>query len=187
MLVDKNIVIVGIQSWDIPIGSNCKDIARELAKNNNVIYVNVCLDRKNHLKFNYNFNALRRIAVLKGKSKGLIKVEDRLWSFYPCVLLESINWINFPRVYDYFNKRNAVKIANEIKRITEELNFKDFILFNDSSMFRGHLYKKLLNPELYIYYIRDNLITQDYFKKHGERLEKKMISKADIVVSNSPF
>jgi hypothetical protein len=32
-------------------------------------------------------------------------------------------------------------------------------------MFRGEYLKELLKPELYIYYIRDNLITQNYFKK----------------------
>jgi hypothetical protein len=31
-------------------------------------------------------------------------------------------------------------------------------------MFRGVYLKELLKPALSIYYIRDNLITQDYFK-----------------------
>jgi hypothetical protein len=44
MIKGKNIVIVGIQSWDIPIGSNLKHCNR--TQNNNVIYVNVPLDRK---------------------------------------------------------------------------------------------------------------------------------------------
>jgi hypothetical protein len=45
MIKGKNILIVGAQSWDISIGSNCKNIATEFAKNQ-VIYVNVPLDRK---------------------------------------------------------------------------------------------------------------------------------------------
>jgi hypothetical protein len=53
-------------------------------------------------------------------------------------------------------------------------------------MFRGE-YLKELQPELYIYYIRDNLITQNYFKKHGIRTEKNTIKSADLVVSNSPY
>ena len=70
-------------------------------------------------------------------------------------------------------------MAREIKRITQELNFDNYILFNDSSMFRGCYYKELLDPKLYIYYIRDNFIAQKYFRKHGPRLEKKMIETAE--------
>ena len=90
-------------------------------------------------------------------------------------------------IFNFFNKLNAKRLAAEIERITEELEFEDYILFNDSSMFRGEYLKELLNPEMYIYYIRDNLITQDYFKKHGVETEKNTIKSADLVVSNSPY
>ena len=39
------IVIVGIQAWDIEIGSNCKNIAVEMSRHNRVLYVNSPLDR----------------------------------------------------------------------------------------------------------------------------------------------
>jgi glycosyltransferase involved in cell wall biosynthesis len=184
----KNIVIVGTQSWDISIGSNCKNIAIEFAKNNQVIYINVPLDRKKFLKWTFtNPNDLRRLSVLKGRSSGLVKLGDTFWSFYPKIVFESVNWLKNTALFDFFNKLNTKKLASEIQRITESLGFKEYILFNDSSMFRGVYLKELLNPELSIYYIRDNLITQDYFKKHGVRLEKETIKSADLVVSNSPY
>ena len=40
MIKGKDIIVVGIQAWDIEIGSNCKNIALEFSKNNRVIYVN---------------------------------------------------------------------------------------------------------------------------------------------------
>jgi hypothetical protein len=64
----------------------------------------------------------------------------------------------------FFNKLNTKRLALEIRRITKQLEFENYILFNDSSMFRGVYLKELLKPALSIYYIRDNLITQDYFK-----------------------
>ncbi|MGK0446486.1 MAG: glycosyltransferase involved in cell wall biosynthesis [Polaribacter sp.] len=188
MIKGKNIVVVGIQSWDIPIGSNCKNIATELAKSNNVIYVNVPLDRKNYLKWNFNnLNDLRRLSVLKGRSSGLVKLADTFWTFYPKTVLESVNWVKNVGVFNFFNKLNAKRLSLEIQRITKQLGFENYILFNDSSMFRGEYLKELLQPELYIYYIRDNLITQNYFKKHGIRTEKNTIKSADLVVSNSPY
>ncbi|MEZ7498476.1 glycosyltransferase [Flavobacterium sp. Arc3] len=188
MIKRKNIVIVGMQSWDVSIGSNCKNIATELAKNNKVIYVNVPLDRKKFLKWTFTDpNDLTRLSVLKGQSSGLIKLGDAFWSFYPKIVFESVNWLKNKKIFDFFNKLNTKRLASEIQRITEQLGFEEYILFNDSSMFRGVYLKELLSPELYIYYIRDNLITQDYFKKHGTRLEKETIKSADLVVSNSPY
>jgi glycosyltransferase involved in cell wall biosynthesis len=188
MIKGKNIVIVGMQSWDISIGSNCKNIATVLARNNKVVYVNVPLNRKTYLKRPItDSNDLKRLSVLKGEESGLVKLNDSFWSFYPKIIFESVNWINNNLLFDFFNKLNTKRLASEIKRITEELEFEDYILFNDSLMFKGAYFKELLNPELSIYYIRDNLITQDYFKKHGVRLEKKTIESADLIVSNSPY
>ena len=39
-------VVVGLQPWDTPIGSNCIDIAKEIAKKYQVLYVNRSLDRR---------------------------------------------------------------------------------------------------------------------------------------------
>ena len=43
---NKDIIVVGIQPYDIRIGSNCKNIADVLARDNRVLYVNFPLDRK---------------------------------------------------------------------------------------------------------------------------------------------
>ena len=90
-------------------------------------------------------------------------------------------------LYDFFNCINAKRISKEIKRAIEHLNFKDYILFNDSDMFRGVYFKELLAPAFNIYYIRDNLISQPYFKKHGAKTEIKTIKSADMVVTNSTY
>ena len=52
----------------------------------------------------------------------------------------------------------------------------------------GGLYLKSLLPvREYIFYIRDFLTTQPYFKKFGPRCEMEMIQKADLVVANSAW
>ena len=42
----RDIVVTGIQAWDIEIGSNCKNIAIEMSKKHRVLYVNPPLDIK---------------------------------------------------------------------------------------------------------------------------------------------
>jgi glycosyltransferase involved in cell wall biosynthesis len=188
MIKNKDIIIVGYQSWDISIGSNCKNIAYQFAKHNRVLYVNLPIDRRGLIsKKKHDAIQLKRIAVLNGESESLEVISDQFWSFYPKTVYESINWIKISMLYDFFNCINAKRISKEIKRAIEHLNFKDYILFNDSDMFRGVYFKELLAPAFNIYYIRDNLISQPYFKKHGAKTEIKTIKSADMVVTNSIY
>ncbi len=67
---NQNFIFIGNQPWDYPIGSNCKNIAEVIAKDNTVLYVNRPLDRITKLK-----NAVkdrdfitRRLSVLQGKT-----------------------------------------------------------------------------------------------------------------------
>ena len=50
MIEGMDIIIVGIQAWDIEIGSNCKNIAVEMSRTNRVLYVNSPLDRISKFK-----------------------------------------------------------------------------------------------------------------------------------------
>ena len=45
MINGRDILVMGIQAWDIEIGSNCKNIASQMAKNNRVLYINPPMDR----------------------------------------------------------------------------------------------------------------------------------------------
>lgn len=182
-------VIVGLQPWDTPIGSNCKNIAMELAKRTTVLYINIPLDWKTVLKNSKEDEAhiAHRKNVRTGKAKNLLEVEENLFVFTPSTIIFSINMIPPGVIYDYFNLRNNKKIASEIKPVLKKLGFKDFYLFNDNDMFRSFYMKELLEPKLSIYYSRDNLISTDYFKKHGKRIEPKIIEKSDLATANSTY
>ncbi len=189
LITGRDFLIVGQQPWDVPIGSNCKNIATEISKNNRVLYINIPLDRNTLLR-NAPEDAdiiAKRKGVLQGKSTSLEKVQDNLWTLTPNTVLESINILPDGFLFDFFNKRNNKRMAKEIAKGIAELGFKDILLFNDSDMFRSFYLKEMLRPSAYIYYSRDNLTSTDYFKKHGTRLEPKLMAKADACVANSPF
>lgn len=185
MIEGKIIVVVGIQPWDIEIGSNCKNIATEFAKKNRVLYVNSPLDRVSRFRERKTDKIQKRIRVKKGVDSSLVEISENMWNLYPKSMVESINSIKSVTVFDYLNKRNARRFANDIQNACKELGFDNFILFNDSSMFLGQHLKEYLQPSAYIYYMRDYLIKNPYWKKHGVRLEPKLIAKADVVVCNS--
>lgn len=185
MIKNRDIIVVGIQPWDIEIGSNCKNIAMEFAKHNRVLYVNGPLDRKSeHSEKNTN-KVKKRLRVINGEEPALSKIDENLWTMYPKFVAESINWMKPNFVFDYFNFRNGKKFAKSIDDGIKELGFKDCIIFNDSSMFLGLHLKQFLSPALYVYYIRDYLVKFDYWRRHGERTEPRLVEKADLVVNNS--
>ncbi|MGV3597708.1 MAG: glycosyltransferase [Bacteroidota bacterium] len=184
---DRDFVFVGLQPWDLPIGSNCKNIALEVSKNNRVIYVNSPLDRNTLLNRKDDPQVKKRLTVMAGQEPQLQKVGDNIWQFFPNCRLESINRLPDGFLFDFFNKRNNRRFAAEIKKAIAELEFKDFILFNDSDMFRSFYLKELLQPTQYIYYTRDNLLAVDYWKRHGLRIEPALMKKADLVTANSVY
>ncbi len=186
-LEGRDIVVFGLQPWDIEIGSNCKNIAAEFSKKNRVLYVNKPLDRKSIVSFKDNKLIRKRLEVIKGERPMVTKVSDTLWTLEPDCILESANWIRPHFVFKLINKLNSKRLVRAILKGVEQVGFSNYVLFNDNSIFLGFYLKELLNPEKYIYYIRDNLTQYDYWKYHGSKLEPALIGKADLVVNNSKY
>jgi teichuronic acid biosynthesis glycosyltransferase TuaH len=186
-LSGRDILIISQQPWDTEIGSNCKNIALEFSKTNRILYVNSPLDRITIFKNRHTPNVQNRLSKLRTKSNTLMEVQSNLWNLYPDCILESINWIDNSILYNAFNKINNRRFAKSIKKALSTLGFKDMILFNDNEMFKGYYLQELLSPSISIYYSRDYMLAVDYWKKHGETLEPKLIAKSDLCVANSTY
>ncbi len=182
---DRDIVVMGIQAWDIEIGSNCKNIAAEFARHNRVLYVNPPLDRFTSCKDRKKPGIALRRKVQQGKAPDLVQISDRMWNLNPMGVVESVNKLPWPALFDHFNRRNNRLLARAILSAMKRLDFSRIILFNDSSMFLGLHQKDLLNPDVYVYYMRDYLVRNPYWRRQGVRLEPKLIARADVVVCNS--
>jgi acetyltransferase-like isoleucine patch superfamily enzyme/glycosyltransferase involved in cell wall biosynthesis len=182
---NRDIIVIGIQPWDIEIGSNCKNIAEVMSRNNRVLYVNNPLDRKSRYTEKNTEKVKRRIRVLNGQEQAIEQVQQNLWVLNPKTIIESINSLPDGKIFDRLNLINNKRFANEIRKAIRDLNFSNYYLFNDSNMFLGLYQKELLKPSLYIYYMRDYLIKNPFWKKHGVRLEPQLIRKSDVIVNNS--
>lgn len=175
-------VCVGIQSWDLPIGSNAKDMARELANSSRVLYVNPPADRITRLKSGW---PTRQYA--DGPAGHLRQISSSLWVLDPATTLESINWLPDSSLFDGLNRLNNQRFARCIRAAVGQLGIRSFTLLNDSDMFRSFYLDELLQPARYVYCTRDNLLAVPYWQRHGQRLEPALMRKADLVVSNSPY
>lgn len=187
MIKGKDIVIIGIQPWDIAIGSNCKNIAAQFSNDNRVLYVNPPLDRITRLKNRRSVQVQKRVSIARGLSSDLVQIEDNLWNLFPKNLIESINWIGSNTLFRKLNHRNSVLLAKNIKSAIDRLGFKDIILFNDSSMFLGKHMQELLQPIHYTYYMRDFLIQVPYWRRHGSYMEPELMREVDLILNNSSY
>jgi teichuronic acid biosynthesis glycosyltransferase TuaH len=181
----RDIVLFSFQAWESGIGFNFKDMAYELARHNRVLFVNRAADRNSVLR-----------AAIKGGSKkkqnpaqhnSLREVEKNLWLLNPESVLESINWSPSYRLFAFINRLNNRRLAVEINSAVSQLSFKEIIFINDNDFFRGLYQRELVPSQKYIFYIRDFLTIQSFFKKFGPRSEKQMFEEADLVVANSAY
>lgn len=184
---DRDIVMFSFQSWDTEIGSNFKDMAHELAKNNRILFVNRALDRSSLLKDKNNPVVQTRMASIRKGIGELEKVLPNIWVQNPRTFAESINGIPFNGLHDWLNKINNKRLAKEINKAIRKLGFKDVILMNDNDFIRGFYLKEMVPNSDYIFYIRDYMMGVDFFRRHGPRHETNLIKKADLVVANSSY
>ncbi|MFO8054265.1 MAG: glycosyltransferase [Bacteroidales bacterium] len=177
MLKNRDIIITGLQSWDIEIGSTCKNIARSFAKNNRVLYVSPPYTRLSRLK-NQSY---------KHHPDKLIKVAENIHVLYPDCVRESIGRLSINWLFDILNKKNNRIFAHEIKSAIEMLNFKNYIHFCDGDLYQSLYLKEYLKPLLYVYLFRDNILAVDYWKAQGKRIQSQHMAKADIIFTNSYY
>jgi glycosyltransferase involved in cell wall biosynthesis len=157
-------------------------MAFELARYNRVLFIDRARDRNSLIKAFF-----ARKTVNSGSPELPELIQDNFWLLHPKSMLESGNWSPNYKLFDFFNRINNKRLAAEIKYAIRKLEFKDCLLINDNDFFRGLYLKSLLPIQDYIFYLRDFLISQPYFKRYGPRCEIEMIRKADLVVSNSAW
>lgn len=184
---NRNVIMFGLQPWDIEIGSNFKNMAMEISRTNKVLYVNRPLDRINYYKNRSDKKVKARLESIRQNKNTLTEVEKNVWVLNPRIILESINFIGRGFLYNILNKRNNKKVASEILSSMAQLDFKDSVMLIDNDFFNGLYLKEYIKPSLFIYYIRDYLLSQRYFQKHGEKAEHAIMQKADAVVANSAY
>ncbi len=187
MVENRDIIVFGLQPWDLNIASTCKYTALEMSKRNRVLFVNPPLTRSLVIRHKKLPEVQKRLRILKDEEPDLVQENDNMWVLYPRTIVESVNWIPVNFIFDFFNKINNKRFANKIKEAAEKLNLKDYILFDDNSMIIGYYLKEYLKPHIFIYLLRDAVTLVSYHKRHGTRLQPKIIKKADFAVTNSEY
>ena len=183
----ENIIMLCQQDWGLKLGTNARNLAREFARHNRVLYVNVPLDVNTLLKGFGRPDVRQRFRILLGLAPGLTYVEPNVWLCTPDCLALSINWLTSNRLFSVFNKLNAWLLARSIRKAGRTLGFDAPYLLLDGLIFQGTELKRLLKPRKFIYYLRDYMATVPYFRRHGPRAEALLLQRADVVAANSAY
>lgn len=180
-----NFVFVSLQRILTDRDSTATSIAKELAKEHNVLYVNSPIDRRAYCFGSADQFVIQHVARIREKTKTLEKVDNNLWVLYPQKIIESINWVPSTPIFSLLNKINNSRLASEILAAVAEIGFDDYIVVNDKDIFRSFYLKELLSPTKYVYLDRDYIVGMNYWKKHGSKLEPDLMKKSDIILCNS--
>ncbi|GGC30026.1 glycosyl transferase [Parapedobacter defluvii] len=181
-------VFVSLQRIHTDRDSTSTNLAKELAKRHKVLYINAPIDMRTYYSGKSDSYIKEHIRLIRSQSKDnyLRQTSANMWVLNPQTIIDSINWIPHTGIFSLLNRRNNKRLAKEFKKVLKSIGFKQFILINDKDIYRSFYLKELLNPLLYVYLDRDYIVGMKYWKRHGAKLEPKLIEKSDLVLCNSP-
>lgn len=87
--------------------------------------------------------------------------------------------------FQYRQQKNNARIARWIVEQAAALGFKNYIHLIDTDIYRSRYLKEYIHPAISIYYRRDYVIGEAYWRRHGTRLEPELAASADLVLANS--
>ena len=175
------------QDWGLQLGTNARNLAREFARHNRVLYVNVPLDIHTFLTGFRRPEVRQRLRILLGLAPSLTYAEPNVWVCTPDCLALSLNWLTSVGLFSILNKLNAWLLARSIRKAARTLGFDAPYFLQDGLVFQGTELKRLLRPRQFIYYLRDYMVTVPYFRRHGPRVEAQLVRRADVVAANSAY
>lgn len=185
MIKDKNFIITGIDPWEKKSGNSGRHIAFELARFNRVLYVNPPMDRSTAMQRKNEPEIHKRISVINGQYAPLEHVRQNLWNLYPVHYTETFDWIRNPFLSNLIQRLNNSRIAGNVRSTCESLGMHDYILLNDQSELQGYYIDELLDPEIFICYLRDDRSTVEFTNKDLLKKQNRLLEKADLVIANS--
>lgn len=183
MLPGQTLVIQALSRFDSEIQSASYAIARELANNNQVFFVDK--------PFTINeFFQLRKTTAWKIRkpfvswfSKGLMQPEGEKLKIIICPVILSLHFLPEGKLYRVLLGVNEWIMAKRIRKVLANNNLKDYVFINSADYHFPGL-SNLLNPILRVYHCVDPVVTV-FDKRHGHVSERQQIENADLVICSS--
>ncbi len=178
-LIGKDIIILALARFDDNIESTSYTIAKKLAINNRVFYIDHPFSFKDVL----NKKKAQQLTKRKAHSKGLVHTAVPGLKVCLSPILCSINFLPEGKLYRLALKLNERLIVKRINKIVKSEKIKDYIFINSHNFHYPDI-TRYLQPSLSVYHCVDPLIV-DYDTKHGLVSEMQLVTDSDIVICTS--
>jgi teichuronic acid biosynthesis glycosyltransferase TuaH len=182
-LKDQNIIIFSQMQFDGKLASTNYNMAKLLAKDNFVYYVDRPFTWRDYVKFNNTPEFKTRRPHFFSSSNSIIETEIPNLKIIISPPVPSINMLPEGKFYRMALRLNEWIVGSRIKKVIENLNITDYIYINSYNFTLPTLHK-LLNPTLSVYHCVDPII-EPYQTKHGLISEDILVKNVDIVICTS--
>lgn len=182
-LQGQNIIILGLPRFDAVIESTNYTIAKLLAAENNVYYIEHPHTIKDYLRLREAKEENKREGYFSITGKAMISTPvPNMKVIVPPVLL-SINFLPEGVLFRLALRFNEFLIRTKLKGMIKEHNIKDFIFINS---FNFHYPDVIdgLNPKLTVYHCVDPIVVP-FDARHGVVSEDKLVTKSDVILCTS--
>ncbi len=183
MLTNQHIFILGLPKFDGPYESTNYTIAKMLAKDNDVYYIDNPYTWKDFYQQKNTPEFKRREPYFKASSTGLIDTEIPRLKVVITQPVPSINFLPEGKMYRILLKYCDGIITKRIKQIIQQKNIPHYIFIN-SFNFHYPTVADGLNSLLTVYHCVDPLI-RPFDTKHGIISQNHLIKTSDVVLCTS--
>ena len=187
MLSNEQIILFGFPKWEGDYMKSTVHLARELAKNNQVLYIDypfTWLDLmrgvrgKTHIPVQEILGWKRRVKALTQETPSNLHLL-RLPPILP------MNWIDGQSRFELMAHLNAKICSPFIKKAMDQLGFDQPIVINAFLPALGLPLIGAFDEKLLVYYCYDEIGSAPWINKHGANQEAKFMKLADLVITSS--
>ncbi|WP_428331024.1 glycosyltransferase family protein [Mucilaginibacter sp.] len=182
-LTNQNIIIFSQMQFDGKLESTNYTMAKHLAKDNFVYYVDRPFTWRDYIKFKNTPGFKTRKPHFFSPSNSIIDTEIPNLKIIITPPVPSINMLPEGKIYRIALKFNEWIVGKRLKTIIKNLKIEDYIYINSYNFSYPTLHK-LLKPTLTAYHCVDPII-EPYQTKHGLISEDVLVKGVDIVISTS--
>ncbi len=182
-LTNQHIVIFSQMQFDGRLESTNYTMAKHLAKDNYVYYVDRPYTWLDYFKFRKTKEFKTRKPHFFSSSNAIIDTELPNLKIVISPPVPSINMLPEGKLYRLALKINQLIVGKRLIAVIKSLGINNYIYIN-SYNFSFPTLHKLLNPVLTVYHCVDPII-EPYQTKHGLISEDILVKEVDMVISTS--
>lgn len=183
ILKNRVIVFLGNTRFDGPIKATSLFIARNLAKENKVFFIDYPFTLKDYFRYLSTDELKDREKKFSIFSDGIINTDLPNLKIVITPPVLTINFLPEGPIFRSFLKLNEDLICLRLRKVFKQEGIKDFIYINSFNFHYPNIARKI-KPSLTVYQCVDPMIVP-YDMKHGLRSEDQLVQQSDLVICTS--